>query len=547
MTTGVLIGVCASVVIWFSSNNHRSEFFLDIEPEQLYVFVGAQGNLSAEEEYAIVKRAEDLIFHVPGIESISTRSGAGSQSRSFGEGGSDIPVDTIGRILVDLDGDEIGKDGREIEADIKERLRDFIGGNIEIQRREQGPPTGKDIQISLKSNNQVALFDTARRIREHLDGLDSLVDVEDTRPLPGTEWRIEVDREMAARFGADVTQVGTAIQLITNGVLVGRFRPDDANDEVDIRVRLPQSERSVEALDTLRLATPAGPVPISAFVDRIPAPRVDKIDRRNGKRLVTLRANTAVQGEGAQRTAEVAEWIKQQNFDPQVDVAFEGANEDTAEAGAFFVAAAFGTLFMMAVILLWEFNNFYHVALTLSSVILSTIGVLLGIQIAMPYISILMTGTGVVALAGIVVNNNIVLIDTFQRLRKTTNSAREAAIATAAQRMRPIFLTTFTTICGLLPMIFQINVSFLQGQIGQGGAGSEWWVQLSNTVVFGLGFSTMVTLLVTPVWLAVPEKIAGARDRMLERVFGHKQDDNVQAQNTPMLEPVKSPPMEAAE
>jgi len=182
--------------------------------------------------------------------------------------------------------------------------------------------------------------------------------------------------------------------------------------------------------------------------------------------------------------------------------------------------AAIAALFLMSIILLWEFNNFYHVVLTLSAVILSTAGVLIGIQVILPYISILMVGTGTVALAGIVVNNNIVLIDTFQRLKRDGRSSEQAAIAASAQRIRPILLTTLTTICGLLPMVFMMNVNFRAGAITFGGVTAEWWVPLATAVVFGLGFSTLMTLIVTPVWLAVPEKLGNWRKRMVNRIRG---------------------------
>ena len=209
---------------------------------------------------------------------------------------------------------------------------------------------------------------------------------------------------------------------------------------------------------------------------------------------------------------------------------FEGADEDTAEAGAFFVGAALAALFMMAVILLWQYNNFWQVVLTLSAVIISTAGVLVGINLLLPYVSILMIGTGIVALAGIVVNNNIILIDTYNRLKEDGRSSEDAAIATAAQRIRPILLTTFTTVLGLLPMIFQMNVNFREGAINFGGASSEWWVQLATAVVFGLSFSTIVILLVTPTWLLVPDRFERLSKRLWNRYSpwaAHGEDEAV--------------------
>lgn len=512
------IVVVYSIFSWFASTPHKSELFLDLEPEQLYVLVRAQGNLSAVEEFAIVKQVTNRLLPLPGIASMSTTTGGeGSGSFNF-DGIASPPIDTIGRVLINLKGRDEGFNGRQVEQQIRDTLKQLRTIPTEVVKLEQGPPVGKDVQIALRADNAVALAETADRVRKHLDSMDGLLDQEDSRPLPGIEYQLQVDRQQAGKFGIDVAQVGAAVQLVTNGILIGRYRPDDALDELDIRVRLPQSVRSVEALDRLRIATRSGQVPLSLFVERVPAQKVAKIDRRDGKRLIMVRANAREQGAGAEMVQQVKTWVAGAGLDPSVDIDFEGADEDAAEASAFFQTAAIAALFLMGIILLWEFNNFYHVLLTLSAVILSTAGVLIGIQLVLPYISVLMIGTGIVALAGIVVNNNIVLIDTYQRLREDNRSSEEAAIAAAAQRIRPILLTTLTTICGLLPMIFMMNVNFREGSISFGGVTAEWWVPLATSVVFGLGFSTLMTLIVTPVWLAVPTKLGRWRDRLLARL-----------------------------
>ncbi|MCR9270078.1 MAG: efflux RND transporter permease subunit [Hyphomonadaceae bacterium] len=530
IVTAGAVAVIIAIFMWFGSTQHKSELFLDVEPEQLYVFVQAQGNLSADEEYEIVDRAVTRLLTVPGIESIASSSGSeGSGSFNF-DGVSSPPQDTVGRVLINLKDRDDGYDGRVTEQRIRDALVGLPGLRTEVQKLEQGPPVGKDIQVAVRSNDGAALMQAAAQVRGLVDSMEGLREVEDSRPLPGIEYQLEVDRAQAGKFGVDVSQVGAAVQLITNGILVGRYRPDDAFDEIDIRVRLPESERSVQALDRLRIATPNGQVPLAQFVERKPAPKVTKIERRDGKRIVLVRANAVEQGAGAAKVAELKDLIAGANINPAVDIQFEGADEDAAEAEAFFQIAALAALFLMGIILLWEFNNFYHVVLTLSAVILSTAGVLIGIQLVLPYISILMIGTGVVALAGIVVNNNIVLIDTFQRLQKDGRTSEDAAIAAAAQRIRPILLTTLTTICGLLPMVFMMNVNFREGAISFGGVTAEWWVPLATAVVFGLGFSTMLTLIVTPVWLAAPAKMGRWRKRMVARITGRSSEPEAAAE-----------------
>lgn len=502
--------VVSSIAFVFGSKEHKTEFFIDFEPQQVIVFVRAQGNLSAADEHAIVQRAQERILGLEEVINVSARSGASQNSLGFGDGIGGQPVDTIGRLLVDVKNSQhdASHDGRMSEAAIRRALENFPGAQIEIQKLEYGPSDGKDVQIALLSNNPEELSQAAAQFRAKMDSISGLREIEDTRPLPGIEWQINVDRAEAGRFGVDVTQVGAAVQLVTNGILVGRYRPDDSTEEVDIRMRLPESDRSLDALDQLRISTREGLVPVSLFVERTPAPKVVTLQRRNGKRVIELRANAVEQGEGSKFVDELRAWAATANLPPSVEVSFGGADEDTAEAEAFFSAAAIAALFLMAVILLWEFNNVYHVVLTLSAVVLSTTGVIIGVLVYLPYISYIMLGTGVVALAGIVVNNNIVLIDTYQRLRADNRTADEAALAAAAQRIRPILLTTATTIAGLLPMMLGMNVDFSQGLITFGGLTSEWFVQLATAVVFGLGFSTVMTLVVTPAWLAAPYRIS---------------------------------------
>ena len=237
-----------------------------------------------------------------------------------------------------------------------------------------------------------------------------------------------------------------------------------------------------------------------------------------------VRANADEGFAGNILLTQVQEWVDSQVasgvIPPQVGVSYLGADEENAEAGQFFAGAMLASLFMMGVILLWQFNNFWHVILTLQAVILSVVGVLLGVILTFPYISVLFLGTGIVTLAGIVVNNNIVLIDTFQRLRGLGMSVDEAVVRTASQRLRPVMLTTITTIFGLLPMVFQINANFASAQLSIGGPASEWWVQLSAAVVWGLGFSTLLTLLLTPVLLGAPSRMGEWRRKIIDQVLG---------------------------
>jgi multidrug efflux pump len=516
--------IIVAVGFWFSATKHRTEFFLDQDPEQVTVYVKARGNLSPEAENDLVRQVEVRLVGARGVDHLYVR--AGTAGSSFGP--DSPPNDTVGRIRVGFQKYEqrkaLGIRGKDIAKDIRKRVADLPGVQIEVREPQGGPPTGKAVQVQLTGHDPDALNQAADLVKSRLAADPQLIELEDNRTSPGIEYNLAVDRQAAGRYGVDVLSVGQAIQFLTDGVLVGRFRPDDSQDELDIRVRFPADARNVAAFDQLKITTPSGPVPASYFIRRVPAQQVTQIQRREGQRMVLIQANAVAGVAANQKIAELKPWIASAPIDPEVRVKFTGADEEGQAAARFFVTAMAVSLFLMFVILLWQFNSFYGVVVTLSAVVLSTVGVLLGIQINLfhtfDYISVIMTGTGVVALAGVVVGHNIVLVDTYYQLRRQGYPADDAAVRAAAQRFRPVMLTTLVTVVGLLPLMFQIHPNFANGHLELRAPGSEWWVQLSGSVVWGLSFATLLTLVLTPVLLAAPKVMSARFAALWVRVGG---------------------------
>ncbi len=497
------LAVLVTIFVLYSNFNNGLEFFIETEPEQAAVLVSARGNLSATEMLEIVREVEAKVIAVEGVESAFSQTGPGQSGP--GQGG-DAPADMIGRITIELLPYEERRAGAIILEEIREKTGSMPGIHVEVRKRQDGPPTGKDIQIQLSSRDAAILRTETQRVRDYVaENVDDLIDIEDSLPLPGIEWVLNIDREQAGRFGADVAAVGATVQMVTNGILVGTYRPNDADDEVDIRARFPRADRSMDQLDQLRLRTPNGLVPLSNFITRAPAQQVNQITRIDGIQVMDVKANTVEGVLADDKVQELRTWLENEaNLDPRVSWRFRGADEDQAESAAFLGNAMIAALFLMFIILLTQFNSFYHSVLTLSAVIMSTMGVLLGMLVTGQTFSVIMTGTGIVALAGIVVNNNIVLIDTFQSLMARGMEPIEAVLRTAGQRLRPVLLTTITTICGLLPMATQVNFGFFDRTVTYGGPVAVWWVQLSTAIIYGLSFATLLTLVVTPVLLAAP-------------------------------------------
>jgi multidrug efflux pump len=504
----VLLTIIA--IAWvFKLENKPTEFFLRQDPEFVNVYVKARGNLSPAAQDVLVRQVEARLQGVKGVNSIYVRTGTASP----GGGPNGPPNDTIGRLNLDFaeyeERQELGVRGWDIVAEVRKRVAGIPGIEVEVREPQGGPPTGKDVQVELRSNDPVALTRAANLVKAHLAADPQLHELEDNRTSPGIEWNLAVDREAAGRYGVDVLAVGQAIQFVTDGVLMGRFRPDDADDELDIRVRFPPEARNLSAFESLKIPTQFGPVPASYFIKQVPAQQVTTIQRRDGQRLVVIQANTIEGVFANQKIAQIRPWLEKAPIDPSVQWKFTGADEEGREAAVFFMTAMAVSLFLMAVILLWQFNSYYGVLVTLSAVALSTVGVLLGVVVnvahTFDYISVIMLGTGVVALAGVVVGHNIVLVDTYYQLRRAGFPADDAAVRAAAQRFRPVMLTTLVTVVGLLPLMFQIHPNFRSGHVEYQAPGSEWWVQLSGAVVWGLSFATLLTLILTPVLLAAPK------------------------------------------
>ncbi len=522
----VAVGVMAGSVALFMANNKGVEFFVKTEPEAAVLYVRARGNLSLEQQDALVRVVEQRVMHIDGVGAVFAFSGKGGLQQQGGEG----PNDAVGQIQIELTPWEDRllrfepRFGDAVIEDIKTATANIPGAFAELSVKKQGPQQGKPVQLLLASNDRDVLEEAVKLSRSRFEATDGLVDVDDTRPLPGIEWRLSVDRAAAGRFGADVAQIGAMVQMVTRGVTLDTVTPDDSDDEIDIIMRYPEAERTLETLDDLKIRTPMGLVPLSNFVTRDATHKVGEISRRDGVRFYLVRADVAPGVNANAKIAEIGEWLtglasERPDLAQRLKAEFTGDQEEQEESQAFLGQAFLGALGLMFVILLAQFNSVYNSILVLSAVVMSVAGVLLGMVIMGQPFSIIMTGTGIVALAGIVVNNNIVLIDTYQEYERWM--PRLQAIAkTAEDRLRPVMLTTITTIAGLLPMMFATSIDFFARSISIGAPTALWWVQLATAVVFGLGFSTVLTLVVTPSALALRVWIALG----IRRLFGLKGD-----------------------
>ncbi|WP_432697154.1 efflux RND transporter permease subunit [Marinobacterium sp. YM272] len=488
--------VMTLVYITYARFNQGVEFFPDTEPESALVLVHARGDLSVYERDQLVQRVEQRLTGMPEIEALYARSQVSADSQQ--------QEDVIGVLQFQFIDWEQRRPANLILQDMQRRTADLAGLKLEFRKQENGPTEGKPVQLHFVSNDSAASSRAVDQVRATMQQLGGFVDIEDDRTLPGIEWRLNVDREAAARFGADVASIGNAIQLVTQGLLLTTYRPADADDEVDIRVRLPRDKRTLDQLRQLTLNTSRGQVPMSLFVQMETAQKTGVINHRDGSRTLTLEADLAEGYQLDERLAALAEAVEGLPQGVELDVA--GEQEDQQEAATFLVAAFLVALLLMTLILVVQFNSFYQTLLVLSAIVFSTAGVLIGLLVNQQSFGIVMVGMGVIALAGIVVNNNIVLIDTYNQHLKEGYAPFEAALETGCLRLRPVLLTALTTVLGLMPMVLGVNVNLLEPSLGIGAPSTQWWTQLSSAIAGGLAFATFLTLLLTPCMLVLGAK-----------------------------------------
>ncbi|PBB26511.1 MULTISPECIES: efflux RND transporter permease subunit [unclassified Mesorhizobium] len=506
----------AGIFVGYSKYGAGVEFFPSVEPDYGLLYVHARGNLSLAEMDTATKIAENRLLGWPGLKSVYTRVG-----KSEG-GGQDVPEDVVGVIQYEFIDWRERKSANQILNDLRGVMAGIPGVDVEVRVPEAGPPTGKPIQIRLSAIDPKGLDEKARSVAARIAKVPGVIDVSDGLPPPGVDWALEVDRAKAAQYGISPTSVGTVVQLVTNGLKLSEYRPAGADKAVDIRLRLPEDRRTLSTLDELRVQTSQGSVPISNFVVRKAKPSVGILNRIDGARTVVVQANVAAGKQVAAVQQEVTQAVADMNLGSGIRWKLAGSNEDSAEASAFLSKAFGAAIFLIFLVLLAQFNKFTSVWLVLSCVVMATIGVFLGLLITGETFGIVMSGIGVIALAGVVVNNNIVLIDTYDRLREEGWDKMDAVLQTCRERARPVVLTAVSAILGVLPIAFGLGLEIFHHETTINAPSTQWWISLSSAIVFGLSFATVLTLVVTPSMLMVFTRAKvkpGARRGLISRLF----------------------------
>ena len=478
-------------------------YFADVDPVAAEISIRGRGNFSSSEAKEIMEIVEEKIQAVDGIENLYLTTG----SQWFSAGG-----DTVSRGFIEVvDSKYRDISGKEVIEKVQKAASNIPGIIVEITPEEGGPSFSSPIELGIFGDNEQSVAKTTEIIEQYmLNDVVGLANIRSTLPYSLIEWKVQVDKQKAAQLGVSIVDVGALVQMLTNGFKVGEYRPDDSKDEIEIRARFGVQHRSLSGIENLKVNSINGLIPVSTFIKLVPRENRQSVVRRNGKffheiGLATESSDYLV----TDKVNEMSEWLAKQEFDAGIETKFRGMQEETEQVTEFLAIVAITALALMLILLVTQFNSFYQSTLVLSAVFMSVVGVLIGLLITGKPFSTTMTGIAIVALSGIVVNNNIVLIDTFNRLTgEFPNLAKEdVIIKTCKQRLRPILLTTATTIFGLLPLAIGLSIDVLGREIIVGSRVVGWWQNLASSIVFGLAFSTVLTLIFTPAALILPSRI----------------------------------------
>jgi multidrug efflux pump subunit AcrB len=423
----------------------------------------------------------------------------------------------VGIQFIDLE-DRLTESSMSLE-EIRERVKNIPGAKITLAEQEEGPPTGAPINIEIAGDDFEILGRIAKTIRETIANIPFVVDIKDDYVEGTPTVRIKVDRQKAALFGLYTDNIGSALKTAYNGLDVSNYREGD--EDYDITVQLSETNRRViDVLRELMLPTPSGKmVPLTTLARIEFAGGLGDIVRINHERVVTVKANVdenKIPGPVARAQAE--KLLKMVPIPPGYRISFTGEFEFQQESEDFLSKAFAIALFLIFLVLVTQFNSVAQPFIIMTAVILSLGGAFLGLTVLNSPFGIIMTGVGVISLAGVVVNNGIVLIDYINKLRQRGFELRDAVVAAGATRLRPVLLTAVTTILGLLPMVTGVSYDFRKLAISWVSESSQWWRSMAIVVIFGLMVATFLTLVVVPVlYVSVDEsktKLANFRSRL---------------------------------
>ena len=485
----------------YSLFDHGIEFFPNTQPPRIFVTIDAPSGTNIEMSNRIAKDIENRLKKYNSKDIKDVLVVVGSSNNPFDGGSSTPDISTITIQYVDYE------DRERSSLITTEEIRDMVvktaGAEVTVESQENGPPVGPPINIEISGDDYQMLGTLSHLIKEKVKNIPGVVDLQDDFDDGRPELRIDVNREKAALYGLNTGLIANSIRTAINGTEATKYRVDE--DEYDVTVRLKEEQRNnLDILNNLKVIynNKEGKtlsVPLISIVNIEKSKGPGAIRRKNLERVITVSSNVAEDFNENEVLENVKASLADFQIPPGYSIDFTGQQEEQDKAQAYLSKAFMVALLIIFMILVIQFNSMSQPLIIMSAVIISLIGVFIGLIVyAMPF-GIIMTGIGVISLAGVVVNNNIVLIDYINVLRRRGLTRREAVVAAGLRRFRPVTLTAITTILGLIPLTFGFGFDIYTFSFAGSGESAEFWKSMGIAVIFGLGFATVLTLVIVPV------------------------------------------------
>lgn len=499
---GGTVGLFVLVVLIFAGFNHGTELFPETDPRQIWASVETPPGTRLEQTDAIVRELERRLGDLPDIRVRSAASGAGATGDEFSGGRSEGGDPTRGRVTLDLLDMEDRSQGSLVTLEeARRRVRGIPGATINVERPVEGPPVGDPLSIEVAGDDFGRLGEIAERIQREIADIPGLATLDNDFDLARPEVIVRVDRDQAARLGLSTALIARTLRTAVNGTEASQFR--EGEDEWDITVRFaPGARSSLADLQRLVVVNEDGEqIPLETVARVETGAALQSIQHKDRRRVVTIAGKVTTPERAQPVRAEAEKRIQAIPglLPPGYSVRFAGQSQDEEESTAFLSKAFLYALILVLLLIVGQFNSYAVPFIIMMSVVMSLIGVLLGLVVTGTPFGIIMTGIGVISLAGVVVNNAIVLLDYAEQLRSRGLARRTLILVTGMRRLRPVLLTAITTILGLVPTVVGWGFDFRGFHFQASGESSSWWRPMGVAVMFGLAFATFLTLILVPV------------------------------------------------
>jgi CzcA family heavy metal efflux pump len=527
MTVSLTMGLLFFTFILFGIFNTGVEFFPSTQPSQGTVQISMPPGTPLEVTNKVAHMVEKRVRGIKGFEDIESRvMNVGSSSNPFDFGGSAI-VNKANYSLSFYSKDERKQDSFESIEEIRDVTKGIPGAEIVVNVQQMGPPVGKAVSIEVSGEDYTQLRVLSQRLQDKIRNIPGLVDLDDDYNSGKPEVQVIVDREKAALLEMSTAQIGSTIRTAVNGTEAAKFRVGE--DEYKITVRLREDQRETpEDLESLNITfmNKRGKlvsVPLTSVASVVRSTGVTDIRRKDYKRVITIGGDA--QGRLANEVlADVQKTLANFPMPDGYSVSFTGEQQEQQEAADFLAQALMVTVFLIFLLMVSEFNSVKVPFVIMISVVLSLIGVLFGLLITQTPFGVIMTGVGVIALAGIVVKNAIVLLDFAKQKMQEGMPLEQALLEAGRTRLRPVVLTAVSTILGVVPLATGVDIDWRQMSLVIGAESSDFWRPLGIAIISGLSVSTFLTLVVVPTFYSFLEDTGNSVGRFFRRIFRREEN-----------------------